>query len=91
MQDDGNFIDDSGVDPADRYVEEEDNEINDLFNMCKKKKKVAKSGTEIALLVENVMAELELVAEEDANLNRQSKPAINKLIKLPFLVEVLSK
>ena len=43
------------------------------------------------MLVENVMAELEVVAEEDAELNRQSKPAINKLKKLPLLMEVLSK
>ncbi|CAL5429435.1 unnamed protein product [Camellia sinensis] len=46
---------------------------------AKKKKKGEKSATEITLLVENVMAELELVAEEDAELIRLSKPAINKL------------
>ncbi|CAH1450030.1 unnamed protein product [Lactuca virosa] len=55
--------------------------------MSKKKKKTEKSAAEIALLVENVMAELEVVAEEDAELNRQSKPAINKLRKLPLLTE----
>ncbi|RRT71777.1 hypothetical protein B296_00012510 [Ensete ventricosum] len=37
------------------------------------------------------MAELEVVTEEDAELNRQNKPAINKLMKLPLLVEALSK
>ncbi|CAL5432178.1 unnamed protein product [Camellia sinensis] len=37
------------------------------------------------------MAELEVVAEEDAKLSRQSKPTINKLKKLPLLVEALSK
>lgn len=37
------------------------------------------------------MAEREVVAEEDAELNRQSKPAINKLKKLPLLIDVLSK
>ncbi|XP_052170147.1 protein IWS1 homolog 1-like [Diospyros lotus] len=105
--DDDNFIDDSGVDPADRYgsdneprspgdapqaeEREDDEEINQLFKMGKKKKKGEKSAAEIALLVENVMAELEVVAEEDAELNRQSKPAINKLRKLPLLIEVLSK
>ncbi|XP_052209479.1 protein IWS1 homolog 1-like [Diospyros lotus] len=101
--DDDNFIDDSGVDPADRYGNdneprspsdapqaEEDEEIKQLFK-GKKKKKGEKSAAEIALLVENVMAELEVVAEEDAELNRQSKPAINKLKKLPLLTEVLSK
>ncbi|XAR70680.1 hypothetical protein NMG60_11027617 [Bertholletia excelsa] len=105
--DDDNFIDDSGVDPADGYGSgrephsprdapqaeegEEDEEIKQLFKTGKRKKKNEKSAAEIALLVENVMAELEVVAEEDAELNRQSKPAINKLRKLPLLTEVLSK
>ncbi|CAK7356053.1 unnamed protein product [Dovyalis caffra] len=105
--DDDNFIDDSGVDPADRYDAEhephsptdapqaeegeEDEEIKDLFKMGKKRKKNEKSPAEIALLVENVMAELEVTAEEDADLNRQGKPAVNKLKKLPLLTEVLSK
>ncbi|KAL0553079.1 hypothetical protein IC582_006965 [Cucumis melo] len=105
--DDDNFIDDSGVDPADRYGSddeprspryapeaeegEEDDEINELFKVGKKKKKNEKSPAEIALLVENVMAELEVTAEEDADLNRQGKPAVNKLKKLPLLTDVLSK
>lgn len=59
--------------------------------MGKKKKKNEKSPAQIALLVENVMAELEVTAEEDAELNRQNKPAINKLKKLSLLIEVLSK
>ena len=37
------------------------------------------------------MAELEVVAEADADLNRQNQPAIIKLKKLPLLTEVLSK
>jgi len=41
--------------------------------------------------VEQTMAELEVVAEEDAILNSQQKPAINKLKKLPLLIEALSK
>ncbi|KAF8395131.1 hypothetical protein HHK36_019072 [Tetracentron sinense] len=141
--DDDNFIDDSGVDPADRFGSdneagfawdapqsmlemyvlilmeavsslfiqnmwslwfvfledeygileegEEDDEIKQLFKGGKKKKKSEKSAAEIALLVEHLMAELEVTAEEDAELNRQSKPAINKLKKLPLLTEVLSK
>ncbi|KAK4422491.1 protein IWS11 [Sesamum alatum] len=104
--DDDNFIDDSGVDPADRYGSdnehspshapqaeegEEDEEIKELFKVGKKKKKNEKSAAEIALLVENVMAELEVVAEEDAELNRQGKPAINKLKKLSLLTDALSK
>ncbi|GAB4850658.1 hypothetical protein Ancab_029969 [Ancistrocladus abbreviatus] len=105
--DDDNFIDDSGVDPADRYGSdneagspsryaqaeegEEDDEIKELFKMGKKKKKNEKSAAEIALLVEQLMAELEVVAEQDAILNTQGKPAINKLKKLPLLIEALSK
>ncbi|KAL6549832.1 hypothetical protein OROMI_020320 [Orobanche minor] len=104
--DDDNFIDDTGVDPAHRYgsdnehspsrapeaqEEEEDEEIKELFKMGKKKKKNEKSAAEIALLVEKVIAELEVVAEEDAVLNMQRKPAINKLKKLSLLEDVLSK
>lgn len=103
--DDDNFIDDTGVEPAlYGYDEprspgdapqaeegEEDDEMKDLFKMGKKKKKNERSPAEIALLVENVMAELEVTAEEDAELNRQHKPAVNKLKKLPLLIEVLSK
>lgn len=65
--------------------------MKNLFKMGKKKKKNEKSPAEIALLVENVMAELEVTAEEDAELNIQHKPAVNKLKKLPLLIEVLSK
>ncbi|GMH11932.1 hypothetical protein Nepgr_013773 [Nepenthes gracilis] len=105
--DDDNFIDDSGVDPADRFGSdndagspsrfaqaeegEEEDEIKDLFKMGKKRKKNEKSAAEIAYLVEQLMAELEVVAEEDAVLNTQGKPAINKLKKLPLLIEALSK
>ncbi|KAK9274483.1 hypothetical protein L1049_021731 [Liquidambar formosana] len=105
--DDDNFIDDTGVDPAYRFGNdneahspgdapqaeegEDDEEISQLFKMGKKKKKSEKSAAEVAYLVENVMAELEVTAEEDAELNRQSKPAVNKLKKLPLLTEVLSK
>lgn len=70
---------------------EEDDEINNLFKIGKKRKKTEKSAAEIALLVENIMAELEVVAEEDAELNRQGRPAINKLKKLSLLTDVLSK
>ncbi|XP_021724660.1 protein IWS1 homolog 1-like [Chenopodium quinoa] len=101
--DDDNFIDDTGVDPADRYVSDreaaspsrfaqaEEGEEEDMFKSGKKKKKNEKSAAEIAELVETLMAELEVVAEEDAVLNTQGKPAINKLRKLPLLTEALSK
>ncbi|XLR10683.1 hypothetical protein S83_038621, partial [Arachis hypogaea] len=69
---------------------EEDDEIKDLFKVGKKKKKNERSPVEIALLVENVMAELEVTAEEDAELNRQGKPAINKLKKLDLLTEEIA-
>ncbi|OIW10694.1 hypothetical protein TanjilG_16066 [Lupinus angustifolius] len=102
--DDDNFIDDTGLEPAYYGDEEprspgdapqaeegeEDDEIKNLFKIGKKKKN-KRSPAEIALLVENVMAELEVTAEEDAELNIQGKPAINKLRKLPLLTEVLSK
>jgi len=71
---------------------EEDDEINKLFKGGKKKKKKnEKTPAELALLVEQCIAELEVTAEADAELNRQSKPAINKLKKLPMLIDVLSK
>jgi transcription factor SPN1 len=70
---------------------EEDDDISRLFKSGKKKKKNEKSPQEIAMIVENLMAELEVTAEEDAELNRQSKPAINKLRKLPLLIDALSK
>ncbi|KAG2304226.1 hypothetical protein Bca52824_032877 [Brassica carinata] len=108
--DDDNFIDDTGVDPSERYggdgetglqliilsfclaeEDEDDDEVNNLFKMGKKRKKAERNPAEIALLVENVMAELEVTAEEDAELNRQGKPAINKLKKLSLLTNVLGK
>ncbi|CAH8313399.1 unnamed protein product [Eruca vesicaria subsp. sativa] len=105
--DDDNFIDDTGVDPSERYggdagdrspthypqaeEGEDDDEVNNLFKMGKKKKKTERNPAEIALLVENVMAELEVTAEEDAELNRQGKPAINKLKILSLLTNVLGK
>lgn len=70
---------------------EEDEEIKKLFKGGKKKKKNEKSPAELALVVEGFMAELEVAAEEDAELNLNNKPAINKLKKLPLLIEVLSK
>ncbi|KAH0463389.1 hypothetical protein IEQ34_007971 [Dendrobium chrysotoxum] len=99
------FIVDTGVDQVDRFGSdnevgsigdapqaEEDNEMkNKLFKGGKNKKKNEKSPAELAMIIEDFMAELEVTAEEDAELNRQNKPAINKLKKLPFLIDVLSK
>ncbi|KAG6528402.1 hypothetical protein ZIOFF_010560 [Zingiber officinale] len=89
--DDDNFIDDSGVDPADRYGSDNELFARNSPQGGKKKQKNEKSPAEIALIVEHLIAELEVTAEEDAELNRQNKPAINKLRKLSLLVEVLSK
>ncbi|KAL6132068.1 hypothetical protein ACLB2K_070439 [Fragaria x ananassa] len=88
--DDANLvIVDTGVLPhAEEAVE---NEIDALFKVGKKKKKNERSPAEIAMEVEHIMAELEVTAEEDAELNRQGKPAINKLKKMSLLTEVLSK
>ncbi|KAL0297494.1 UNVERIFIED_CONTAM: protein IWS11, partial [Sesamum radiatum] len=96
--------DDSDVDPDDSYGS--GNEHSPIYatqkrekrmrrlrssSMGKDKKKNEKSAAETALLVENVMAELKVVAEEDAELYRQGKPATNKLEKLSLLTDVLSK
>ncbi|KAI0514229.1 hypothetical protein KFK09_010264 [Dendrobium nobile] len=70
---------------------EEDNEMKNKLFKGGKKKKNEKSPAELAMIIEDLMAELEVIAEEDAELNRQNKPAINKLQKLPFLIDVLSK
>ncbi|PKU64516.1 protein IWS1 homolog 1-like [Dendrobium catenatum] len=70
---------------------EEDNEMKNKLFKGGKKKKNEKSPAELAMVIEDFMAELEVTAEEDAELNRQNKPAINKLQKLPFLIDVLSK
>ncbi|PIN07736.1 hypothetical protein CDL12_19699 [Handroanthus impetiginosus] len=59
--------------------------------MTKKKVKNAKSAGEITFNIEHVMANLEVAAEDDAELNRQGKPAISKLKKLSLLTDALSK
>ena len=66
----------------------DDPEISAIFYAVKRRKKSEKSCKEIALFVEKVMAELEIVVEDDAQLNREGQPAVNKLRKLPLLVEV---
>ncbi|KAK6269451.1 hypothetical protein POUND7_006556 [Theobroma cacao] len=65
----------------------EDPEINAVFDAVKRRRKVEKSSEEISLFVEKVLAELTIVPEDDAQLNREGQPAINKLKKLPFLTE----
>lgn len=43
------------------------------------------------MFVEQFMAKLDVAAESDADLNRASKPAIEKLRMLPELLNVLEK
>ncbi|KAG7546965.1 Transcription factor IIS N-terminal [Arabidopsis suecica] len=71
--------------------DEDAEEIAKLFSLRKKKSKGDKNAMEIAMQVEQVMANLEIAVEDDVILNREGKPAINKLMKLPLLNETLSK
>ncbi|CAN6996216.1 hypothetical protein IGI04_018239 [Brassica rapa subsp. trilocularis] len=76
----------------DRAKRKEDNdEIAKLFQVRKRKSVWQKTKAEIALQVEQVMANLELAVEDDVELNKQGQPATNKLTKLPILVGALSK
>ncbi|XWS08270.1 hypothetical protein CRYUN_Cryun41cG0065400 [Craigia yunnanensis] len=74
-----------------KKVLQEDAEIELMFDRVKRRKKNEKSSQEIALLVEKVMALLEVAGEEDAQLNEQEKPAIRKIQMLPLLTDFLSK
>ncbi|XP_022753615.1 protein IWS1 homolog 1-like [Durio zibethinus] len=69
----------------------DDPEINAMFDAVKRRRKIEKSSQEIIQLVEKVMAELEIVAEDYAQLSRIGQPAIIKFQKLPFLTQILSK
>ncbi|KAL7159873.1 hypothetical protein ABFS83_01G056400 [Erythranthe nasuta] len=69
---------------------EEDEEIEDL-NTGKRKLETEECTGGVALAVESFLAELEVAAEEDAKLNRQKKPAINKLKNLSHLKDGFSK
>ncbi|XP_057810045.1 protein IWS1 homolog 1-like [Salvia miltiorrhiza] len=99
-------IDDSGVDPSHHYgsdnehspsqvpqpeVEKVDNEIEELFKFGKKKKKKETSPSATRLLVDSVLAELNLAAEQDAELNRQEKPCITKLRHLSLLTDIIPR
>ncbi|KAK7367002.1 hypothetical protein VNO80_09007 [Phaseolus coccineus] len=80
--DDNNFIDHKSayygsdelrypVDDLQEEKGEEDEEMKDLCKIGKKRKKDERSPAEIAVLVHNVMDELEVTVEENADLNRQ--------------------
>ncbi|KAL2634657.1 hypothetical protein R1flu_006136 [Riccia fluitans] len=91
------YSDDGGVSPshhpeAEEAEEEEQDELNKFFKSGKKRKnKNERSSEEIAMFVEQFMAKLDVAAEADADLNRASKPAIEKLKMLPELLTVLEK
>ncbi|KAI3928207.1 hypothetical protein MKW98_023808 [Papaver atlanticum] len=101
---DEKLIDDTRIDPADHYQsdnersvsvkakEEVDDEVERIFKgFGRRKKNPEKSTEELGMFVEHRMAEFELADESDAELNLDNKPAINKLDKLPLLMDVLSK
>ncbi|RRT39304.1 hypothetical protein B296_00051497 [Ensete ventricosum] len=98
--DDDNFIDDSGVDPADRYGSdnepvfagdapqgEEDDEIKQLFKGGKKKKRNEKSPAEIALIVEHLMAE----GRKSGNAAARQHASRPEALPLDFVVRPQSK
>ncbi|BAT81457.1 hypothetical protein VIGAN_03118100 [Vigna angularis var. angularis] len=71
--------------------EEKDKEIKDLFQIERKRKRNERNSAKIPLSVMNVMIEFKVAAKEDCDLNRQEKPAINKLKKLSLFTDVLSE
>ncbi|CAH2080192.1 unnamed protein product [Thlaspi arvense] len=71
--------------------DDDDELIIRLFRRRNKKSKLGKKPEEIAMQVERVMAILEIAVEDDLALNKEGKPAINKLMKLPLLNGALSK
>ncbi|KAK8671458.1 hypothetical protein V6N13_038054 [Hibiscus sabdariffa] len=69
-----------------------DAEIEAMFNKVMTRKKTAEKNPQgIGLLVEKVIALMEVAAEEDIELNMQNKPAIKKIQTLPLLTDFLSK
>ncbi|KAK8999232.1 hypothetical protein V6N11_070408 [Hibiscus sabdariffa] len=69
-----------------------DAEIEAMFDKVTRRKKTAeKNPQDIGLLVEKVMALMEVAVEEDIEFNRQNKPAIKKIQTLPLLTDFLSK
>ncbi|XP_019087394.1 PREDICTED: protein IWS1 homolog 2-like [Camelina sativa] len=78
-------------DEVKRLRKEDNDEIKNLFKLRPKKSKVEKNASESAMQVEQVIATLEIAVEDDVIQNREGKPAINKLMKLPLLINALSK
>ncbi|KAH6822652.1 hypothetical protein C2S53_017198 [Perilla frutescens var. hirtella] len=90
-----NFIDVSGVDLSYRYGSDNEHPPiqapQELLKIGKNKQKKESCPTGIALLVESVLAELHVAVEEDAELNRQEKPAITKLRNLSLLTDIIPR
>ncbi|KAB2063240.1 hypothetical protein ES319_A10G203100v1 [Gossypium barbadense] len=75
-----------------RRKSDTDAEIEAMFDKVKRRKKMEETSSPgIGLLVEKVMAQMEVAAEEDIELNIQNKPAIRKIQMLPLLTDFLSK
>ncbi|PIA61700.1 hypothetical protein AQUCO_00300912v1 [Aquilegia coerulea] len=77
-----------------KMIDDEDKSIFEYMCFNKKQKTSnddKASLANISILVERIIATLEVAAEEDADLNRKSQPAINKLKKVPLLTQFLSK
>ncbi|TYG51186.1 hypothetical protein ES288_D10G237000v1 [Gossypium darwinii] len=69
-----------------------DEEIEAMFDKVKRRKKMEETSSPgIGLLVEKVVAQMEIAATEDIELNIQNKPAIRKIQMLPLLTDFLSK
>ncbi|MBA0749817.1 hypothetical protein Gogos_003703, partial [Gossypium gossypioides] len=69
-----------------------DVEIEAMFDKVKRRKKMEETSSPgIGLLVEKVMAQMEIAATDDIELNIQNKPAIRKIQMLPLLTDFLSK
>ncbi|KAA3481423.1 protein IWS1-like protein [Gossypium australe] len=89
------WINSDGQDQKDEQIyrkSDTDAEIEAMFDKVKRRKKMEETSSPgIGLLVEKVMAQMEVAAEEDIELNSQNKPAIRKIQMLPLLTDFLSK
>ncbi|WVZ15019.1 hypothetical protein V8G54_012585 [Vigna mungo] len=70
---------------------ENDKEINDLFQLGRKRKRNPRNLVEITLSVIKVMSEFKVAVQDSVDLNRQGKPAINKFKILSLFTDILSE
>ncbi|WVZ16091.1 hypothetical protein V8G54_009073 [Vigna mungo] len=71
--------------------DEKDKEMNDPFQIGRKRKRNKGNSTEITLSVVKFMIEFEVAAQENADLQKHGKPVINKLKKLSLFTDVISE